>query len=221
MTSLSLQGWTSRIADHRAGDDLCWPALGDLETVGLAGPFAGVSPRPRPNLQHSMAARRDRPGMTPGSAPMRSPWPSPHTGRGMGDPASHGPAPGLSLGLIHPRPEPFTGGRGSPVCPGHGRWRLVADSHAQSSKACEGNPRAATRTQGAATAPRRTAPITCAWKDPSAVTQPTMRGCWLGPGQQCCDAPIVWVIEGTRAGNPVVDGRTRAVPWTSATPSSS
>jgi len=44
--------------------------------------------------------------------------------------------------------------------------------------------------------------------------RPTLRGRWLGPGQQCCDAPIVWVIEGTRAGNPVVDGRTRAVPWT-------
>jgi hypothetical protein len=126
--------------------------------------------------------------------------------------AAHGePGPCLSFCLIHPRPQPFTGGHPARIRAVHVLWRPVVDGASQSSKACEGPP-AATRTQGAATAPRRTALITCAWKDPSAVTRPTLRWRWLWPGQWCCDAPIVWVIEGTRAGNPVVDGRTRAVP---------
>jgi hypothetical protein len=46
--------------------------------------------------------------------------------------------PGLSSGLIHPRPGPFTDGRGPAVRAGQGRWRPVVNSGAQSSKACEG-----------------------------------------------------------------------------------
>ena len=46
--------------------------------------------------------------------------------------------PWLSLWLIHPRPEPFTGGRGQPVLAGHERWRTVVNGGAQYSKACEG-----------------------------------------------------------------------------------
>src|SRR5262245_47843656 len=45
---------------------------------------------------------------------------------------------GLSFGLIHPRPPPFTSVRGPPVRAGHGRRRTVVNSGAQYSKACEG-----------------------------------------------------------------------------------
>src|SRR5215813_8221510 len=45
---------------------------------------------------------------------------------------------GLSFGLIHLRPPPFTSVRGPPVRAGHGRRRTVVNSGAQYSKACEG-----------------------------------------------------------------------------------
>jgi hypothetical protein len=48
------------------------------------------------------------------------------------------PRPGLSFGLIHPRPGAFTSGRGPPVRAGQERSRPVVDARAQSSKACEG-----------------------------------------------------------------------------------
>jgi hypothetical protein len=44
----------------------------------------------------------------------------------------------LSLWLIHPRPEPFTGVHRLPARAGHGRWRTVVNAGAQYSKACEG-----------------------------------------------------------------------------------
>jgi hypothetical protein len=56
-----------------------------------------------------------------GAVPQRQPMPS-----------------GLSFGLIHPRPPPFTSVRGPPVRAGHGRRRTVVNGGAQYSKACEG-----------------------------------------------------------------------------------
>ena len=42
-----------------------------------------------------------------------------------------------------------------------------------------------------------------------------MRGRWLGPGSSAVTRRSCGRLRGTRAGNPVVDGRTRAVPSTS------
>ena len=49
-----------------------------------------------------------------------------------------GRGPGLSFGLIHPCPGPFTGVRGSLVRAGQGRSWTVVNTGAQYSKACEG-----------------------------------------------------------------------------------
>ena len=68
--------------------------------------------------EHELA-RAGRPparigGTGPDSAPRRSPRRSPGTTGKARDPPARGPASGLSFGLIHPRPEPFTGERGLP-----------------------------------------------------------------------------------------------------------
>jgi hypothetical protein len=61
---------------------------------------------------------------------------SPSTGSGRhGSPQT---APGLSFGLIHPRPPPFTGGHRDRVRAVGGRWRTPVNGGAQYSKACEG-----------------------------------------------------------------------------------
>jgi hypothetical protein len=52
--------------------------------------------------------------------------------------AARSAEPGLSFGLIHPRPGPFTGERQPSVRPGQVHSRPVVDGIAQSSKACEG-----------------------------------------------------------------------------------
>ena len=70
---------------------------------------------------------------------------------------------GLSFGLIHPRSGPFIGERGVPIRPCRVQSRPVVDGPAQFSKACEGTPCAATRTQGAprsnGMSPPRTPPL--------------------------------------------------------------
>ena len=48
------------------------------------------------------------------------------------------PGSGLSFGLIHSRPQTFTGDRGHPVRAGHEHRRTVVNGGAQYSKACEG-----------------------------------------------------------------------------------
>jgi hypothetical protein len=53
-----------------------------------------------------------------------------------GGPAALGS--GLSFGLIHSRPQTFTGDRGHPVRAGHEHRRTVVNGGAQYSKACEG-----------------------------------------------------------------------------------
>ena len=49
-----------------------------------------------------------------------------------------GPGFCLIFCLIHPRPGPFTGVHGLPLCPGHVRSETVVNGAAQSSKACDG-----------------------------------------------------------------------------------
>ena len=50
------------------------------------------------------------------------------------------PSSWLSFCLIHPRPRAFTADRRQHVRAGHARSRPAADSRAQSSKACDGQP---------------------------------------------------------------------------------
>jgi hypothetical protein len=92
--------------------------------------------------QHELA-RAGRPGRgRPGRVPRLSAHEiaSTLTGHPRLPPSPPGrpPGPGLSFGLIHPGPEPFTGERGVPVRPGQVCSRPVVDGAAQSSKACEG-----------------------------------------------------------------------------------
>ena len=48
--------------------------------------------------------------------------------------------PGLSFGLIHPRPGPFTGGHPDRVRAGRGRWRTPVNADQHCWKACWGQP---------------------------------------------------------------------------------
>jgi hypothetical protein len=50
------------------------------------------------------------------------------------------PGFGLSFGLIHPRPAPFTGGHPDRVRAGHGRWRAQVNAGQHCWKACKGQP---------------------------------------------------------------------------------
>jgi hypothetical protein len=50
------------------------------------------------------------------------------------------PEPGLSFGLIHPRPGPFTGGHPDRVCAVRGRWRTPVNAMQHCWKACWGQP---------------------------------------------------------------------------------
>jgi hypothetical protein len=50
------------------------------------------------------------------------------------------PGSGLSLGLIHPRPGPFTGGHPDRVCAVRGRWRTLVNAGQHCWKACWGQP---------------------------------------------------------------------------------
>jgi hypothetical protein len=135
--ALGLQPVQAR-ADRAPGAARCsgpaWPPAGRGRVVrpGVAGQ-AG---------EHELA-RAGRPPAAIGrnrarSSALGSPRRSPGTARKMRGPVTRAPAGGLSFGLIHPRPEQFTGDREPPSCPGPVHSRPVADGPAQSSKACEG-----------------------------------------------------------------------------------
>src|SRR5271165_6552481 len=69
---------------------------------------------------------------------MRSPRRSPHTVPPEPAPEAVSPDPCLSFCLIRGRTAAFTGGRVRPVDAGHAPCRPLANTRAQSSKACEG-----------------------------------------------------------------------------------
>jgi hypothetical protein len=59
---------------------------------------------------------------------------------------------GLSFGLIHPRPAPFTGGHPDRVRAGHGRWRTPVNAGVHCWKACWGQPLRSSNLLSSATA---------------------------------------------------------------------
>ena len=61
------------------------------------------------------------------------------------------PGPGLSFGLIHPRPGPFTGGHPDRVCAVRGLWRTSVNTGQHCWKACWGQPLASSNLASSAT----------------------------------------------------------------------
>jgi len=68
------------------------------------------------------------------AALLRSPTRPPHLG------SRPGPEPGLSFGLIHPRPGPFTDVHADRVRAARGRWRTPVNAMQHCWKACWGQP---------------------------------------------------------------------------------
>jgi hypothetical protein len=111
------------------------------------------------------------------------------------------PGPGLSSGVIHPRPAPFTGGHLDRVCAVRGRWRPSVNVGQHCWKACWGQPLRSSNLLSSAT-------LTCknfgSW-------QP-VRGALHGPWAHLLSQFERWAVPSPGRATAIVPGHGRPEP---------